>query len=67
MDVIDTVDADTLETGDLILMDGDEIEVLEFGECDDINGVSFRGYNRSTGMVEPYELPYDYRVHILGV
>lgn len=66
MEVIDTVDAYSLEETDLILMDGEEIEVRKMLDCEDIHGVSFVGYSLSSGSVETYELPYDYRVDILG-
>lgn len=66
MEVIDTVAADEIEIGDLISVDGEEIEVKEFLDSDDISAVVFRGFSRESGDTETYELPYDYLVDILS-
>jgi len=66
LNVIDTVDADTLEVGDTIWLDGDEIEVTEFLPGD-LDSVSFKGYSQNHDTVEPYTIRYDRRVDLLGV
>lgn len=66
MEVIDTVPADSLETGDTISVDDDEIEVTKILDCEDINGVSFEGYSLVHGTVQTYEAAHDKLIDILG-
>jgi hypothetical protein len=64
--VIDTITADAVEIGDLISLDGEEIEILKFEESDDIDRVAFRGYSQLTGDTNTYALAYDCEVSLLG-
>ena len=66
MDVIDCVPAHTLESGDLISLYDDEIEVREILEDSSPIGVSFTGYSRLHDSVETYEVPMDRLIDILG-
>jgi hypothetical protein len=52
--VIDEVDADQLQAGDLVQIDDEFVEVIELLENDDPNQVVVVGYNYESGDKETY-------------
>jgi hypothetical protein len=67
MNIIDTIQADQIEVGDQILVDGDPIEVRSLPDTYDLDEVVVVGYSHETGGIETYSLPFDYDVEIWAV
>jgi hypothetical protein len=64
----DTIDADQIEIGDQILVDGDPIEVDDFTESEsDDSEVIVYGFSHESGDRVTISLPYDYRVDLWSV
>jgi len=66
MTIIDTIQADQIEIGDTISVDGDEFEVKGIIDSHDVHAVTISGHNLTTGLTETHELPFDYSVSLLG-
>lgn len=66
--IIDTIDADQIEVGDQIVLDGEYIEVSFVGDdpADD-SAVLVNGYSWDEGDFVANSLPYDYRVDVWGL
>jgi len=64
--IIDTIDADQIEVGDQILIDGDPIEVDDFhdGTTEDDSEVVVHGFSHESGDRVTVSLPYNYRVDV---
>ncbi len=64
--IIDTIDADQIEVGDQILIDGDPIEVDDFhdGTEGDDTEVVVHGFSHESGDRVVVSLPYNYRVDV---
>lgn len=67
MIVIDEIFADSIESGDQIIVDGDLIEVREVLETDDVDEVMVKGYSHESGDVETYSLYADDRFEVWAV
>lgn len=68
MNILFSVQADQIEVGDQILVDGDPIEVT--GVADDVEdaaGVIVWGFSHDSGDSETYTLPFDYDVDVWSV
>lgn len=63
--IIDTIDADQIEPGDQIVLDGEYITVdtVEDSDTDDY-GVVISGYSWDEGDSVSETLPYNYRVDV---
>lgn len=67
MNILDTIDADQIEVGDQILIDGDPIEVDDLGETEDDSEIIVYGFSHESGDRVSIPLPYDYRVDVWAV
>lgn len=67
MNILDTIDADQIEVGDQILIDGDPIEVDDLGETEDDSEIIVYGFSHESGDRVNIPLPYDYRVDVWAV
>lgn len=66
--VQDTIDADQIEDGDQIIVDGEALEgVTVHDDPNDPDGVIVKGFSWETGDAVEHTLPYDYRVDIWSV
>lgn len=63
----DTIDADQIEVGDQILLDGDPIEVDDLSETEDADEVIVYGFSHESGDRVTVSLPYDYRIGLWAV
>ena len=59
MNIIDSISADTIESGDQIIVEGDPIEVKSVHDSDDIDEVIVIGYSHVSGDTERYSLYAD--------
>lgn len=55
-EIIDNISADTIGSGDQIIIDGDLIEVKSVEDTADIDEVLVHGYNNTTGDMETFSL-----------
>lgn len=61
----DTIQADQIEDGDQILVDGDHLENVRVdSDPEDIEAVVVTGYSNDSGDAVTYTLPYDYDVQV---
>jgi hypothetical protein len=61
----DTIQADQIEDGDQILVDGDHLENVRVdSDPEDIDAVVVTGYSFDSGDAVTYTLPYDYDVQV---
>lgn len=68
MQIFYTIQADQIEVGDQIVVDGDPIEVTFVGDNpEDINEVLVKGVSHETGDTVEYPLPFDYDVDVWGI
>ena len=59
MEIYDTVDADQVEPGDLIVIEGQQVEVTSvFDEDPYGETILIKGYSHSTGDIETFEVLY---------
>lgn len=67
--IIDTVDADEVEVGDQILIDGDPVEVTWVGDDPEapLEGVRITGWSHESGDTVTYDLWFGDRVDLWGV
>lgn len=66
--VTDTIDADQIEDGDQIIVDGEALEgVTVHDDESDNDGIVVRGFSWETGDSVEHTLPYDYRVDLWSV
>ena len=58
MNIIDTIQADQIEVGDQILVDGDPVEVTDVGEDPEapLEGIRVVGYSHESGDSVTYDL-----------
>jgi hypothetical protein len=56
MNILFTVDADEIEVGDQIIVDGDPIEVTSVSDSNDPDEVVVKGYSHDTGDSVEYNL-----------
>jgi hypothetical protein len=68
MNILYTIDADQIEDGDQILIDGDPLENVTVSDdpMDDF-AVVIKGFSNDTGDVETYTVPFDYPVEVWAV
>lgn len=67
MIITDTIQADQIEDGDQIVIDGDPIEVTSVEESeDDMDEIVVKGFSHDTGDSVQYPLPFDYYVDMWG-
>lgn len=67
MNILDTIDADQIEVGDQILVDGDPIEVDDITDTDDLDEVVIHGFSHDSGDRVEIPLPYNYRVDVWAI
>lgn len=67
INILDTIDADQIEVGDQILVDGDPIEVDDITETDDLDEVVVHGFSHESGDRVVIPLPYNYRVDVWAI
>lgn len=67
MNVYDTIQADQIEVGDQIIIDGEEVTVVEIRETNDNSEVVVIADSFESGDRETYSLPYDYDVDLWAV
>lgn len=68
MNIYDTIEADSIEVGDQIIVDGDAIEVTFVGESEsDDSEIIVKGFSYESGDAVDYSLPYDYTVDLWAV
>ena len=68
MNIIDSIQADTIEVGDQILVDSDPIEVTAIRDDEnDGYAVIVSGYSHESGDKVEYTLPFDYDVELWAV
>lgn len=66
--VHDTIDADQIEDGDQIIIDGEPIEgVTVHDDPSDPDAVIVKGFSWETGDAVEHTLPYDYSVDVWSV
>lgn len=63
----DTIDADQIEDGDQIRVDGTLYENVKVEASDDPDEVRIRAYSEDEGDMVTLSLPYDYRVDLWSV
>lgn len=55
--IVDNIRADHVEAGDLVIVEGDRVEVSYVGDMeDDPDGVVIKGYSHTTGDTETFEV-----------
>ena len=63
--VYDSIQADQIEVGDQIIVDGDPIEVTYVSESEiDDTEIIVRGFSHESGDAANYSLPFDYDVDL---
>lgn len=69
MNIIDFVQADQIEVGDQIIIDGDPIEVRWVGEDPEepLDGIRVRGYSHESGDSVTYDLYFTEEVALWAV
>lgn len=66
--VHDTIDADQIEDGDQIIIDGEPLEgVTVTDDVDDFDGIRVTGFSWETGDEVIHVLPFDYSVELWSV
>lgn len=66
--VTDTIDADQIEDGDQIIVDGEHLEgVTVSADPDDVDAVIITAFSWETGDRVTHTLPYDYPVDLWAV
>lgn len=58
-EIIDNISADSIESGDQIIIEGDLVEVKRVEQTDDLDEILIRGYNNTTGDMETFSLYAD--------
>lgn len=66
METYDTVQADQLEVGDFISIDGEPVEIRDILDTPDPDAVSLRVYSHEDNDTKTVDLPFDYDVDLLG-
>jgi len=59
MEIIDNISADTIEVGDLLIIEGVQVEVRAIVPSDDPDEVCIRAWSYESGDVETFELYAD--------
>ena len=67
METFFDVDADQIEVGDQILVDGDPIEVTDLPESDDPDAVVIVGYSHESGDKVRYEVLFSDSFSVWGI
>ena len=67
MNIYDTINADQIEIGDQIIVDGDALTVVDIRETDDIDEIVVIGDSYESGDRETYSLTADYAVDLWAV
>lgn len=67
MNIIDSIQADQIEDGDQILLDGEPLTDVRTRETDDPDEVIVRGYSLDEGEMVEYAVPFDYSVDVWAV
>jgi len=67
MNIYDTIQADQIEDGDQIIIDGEALEQVTVLESEDPDEVVIRGYSEDEGDFVRHTLPYDYSVDLWSV
>lgn len=67
MNITDTIDADQIEVGDQIIVDGEPIEVSHILDSDDNDGIVVRGFSWDDGGSVEREMHYSERVDVWAV
>lgn len=66
--ITDTIDADQIEVGDQIVLDGEYIEVAtREDDPEDSDGIIVSGYSWDEGDRVEKTLPYNYRVDVWSI
>jgi hypothetical protein len=67
METFYEVDADEVEIGDQIIIDGEPVEVVSLPPAQSIDEIIIRGYSHSTGDRETYTVKYNQRFEVWGI
>ena len=66
--ITDTIQADQIEDGDQIIVDGDLLERVSVSESyADPDEVIVKGFSYESGDAVTYSLPFDYDVDVWGI